>query len=302
MASSDVTHNIGCTEPALPLLEPVVERLAMPRNLLPPSPGDSQNAQVNPLDVALMDLPCGGASSGDPQSTLPTLDCSPCLAPDSALDIKPGAPSGISDDAELFVTCRVTYADHRSPPRPTTALSSSDASDKTDSLSVDSDAHFTPCEGLLCQNQNIRSQSYKAGTPSLSPTPGALLTPLSVDILAGDSSPSHPELSSDVFMHSTPPLSSPQIESNLTVIGGPTGARDADCASDHAKADEYPTITMSSPDFPLRGDEFPFSSSPPYPTTGTKRARYDDSDEVRCHKRTCGIYLKLYRSRPLQSP
>jgi hypothetical protein len=52
-----------------------------------------------------------------------------------------------------------------------------------DPPSVDSDAHFTPCEGLLFQN--IQSQSYEAGTPSLSPTPGALLTPLlTVDTLA----------------------------------------------------------------------------------------------------------------------
>jgi hypothetical protein len=69
MASSDATPNIGCTEPALPLPEPVVERLTMSRNLLPPSPGNSQNSQVKPFDVAPMHL--DGASSGDPQTTLP---------------------------------------------------------------------------------------------------------------------------------------------------------------------------------------------------------------------------------------
>lgn len=286
MASSDATPNIGCTEPALLLPEPVVEPLTMSRDLLPPSPGDSQNPQVKPLDVALMHL--GGASSGDPQTTLPTvLDCSPCSAPESA----PSAPDDIPNDAELFATRYVIYADHRSPSGPTTTVSSPDASDKTDPPSVDSDTHFTPCEGLLYQN--FRSQSYEAGTPSLSPTPGALLTPrLAVDTLARDSSPSHHEPSSDVFMHSSPPLSSPQMESNLTIIGDSARDRDVGCTSGDAKIDDYPAITMSSPNFPLHGDEFSGSSSPPYPTTGTKRARYDDSDEVRCQKRTCGIYLK----------
>jgi hypothetical protein len=286
MASSDATPNIGCTEPALPLPEPVIERLTMSRDLLLPSPGDSQNCQVKvkPLDVAPMHL--SGPSSGDPQTTL--LDCFPsCLAPDSA----PSAPDNIPNDAELFVTRHVTYADHRSPSGSTSTVSS-DASDKADPPSVDSDAHFTPCEGLVYQN--VRSQSYEAGTPSLSPTPGALLTPLlSVDALARSSSPLHPEPSSDVFMHSSPPLSSPQIESDLTIIGdSATRDRYAGCTSGDAKIDDYPAMTMSSPNFPLHGDDFSVSSSPPYPTTGTKRARYDDSDEVRCQKRTCRIYLK----------
>jgi len=282
MACSDVTPNIGCTEPALPLPGPVVEPVTMSRDLLYPSPGDSQNSQVKPLDVAPMHL--GGASSGDPQTTLPAvLDCSPCSAPEP-----PSAPDDIPNDAELTVTRHVTYADHRSPSGSTTTVSSPDASDKTDPPSVDSDAHFAPCEGLLYQN--IRSQSYEAGTPSLSPTPGTLLTPLlTVDTLARDSSPSHPEPSSDVFMHSTPPLSSPQMEFNLTAIGA--SARDAGCTGGDAKIDDYPAITMSSPNFPFHGDEFSVSSSPPYPTTGTKR-RYDDSDEVCCQKRTCGTYLK----------
>lgn len=215
----------------------------------------------------------GGVSSGDSQTTHSTvLDCSPCSAPGSA----PCSPDDIPNNAELSVTRHVTFADHR----PATAVSSPDASDKTDPLS---DGHFSPCEGLLYQD--TRSQSYGAGTASLSPTSGALFTPLlTVDTLARDSSPSHPEPNSDVFIHSTPPLSSPQIESNLTIIG--------DSANSDAKIDDYPAITMSSPNFPLYGDEISFSSSPPYPTTGTKRARYDDSDEVRCQKRTCGIYLK----------
>jgi hypothetical protein len=285
MASSDATPNIGCTKPARPLPEPVVERLTMTRDLLPPSPGDSQNSQLKPLDIVPMYV--DGASSGDPQTTLPTvLDCSPCSAPDSA----PSVPDDLPNDAELFATRHVTYADHQSPSGSTTTVSSPDASDKTGPLSVDSDAHFTPCEGLLYQN--IRSQSCEAGTPSLSPAPGALPSLLTVDTLARDSSPSHAEPSSDVFMHSTPPLSSPQIESNLTLIGDSARDRDAGCTSGDAKIDDYPVITMSSPNFPLHGDEFSVSSSPPYSTTGTKRARYDDSDEVRCQKRTCGIYLK----------
>lgn len=243
----------------------------MLRDSLPQSSGESQNSQPTRPDVAPMSL--GGVSTGDSQTTPSTvLDCSPCSAPGSA----PSALDDISNDAELFVSRHVTYADHR----PATTVSSPDASDKTD---PPSDAHFTPCEGSLYQDN--RSQSYGAGTPSLSPTPCALFTPLlTVDTLARDSSPSHPEPNSDVFMHSTPPLSSPQIESNLTIIG--------DSASGDAKIDDYPAITMSSPNFPLHGDEISFSSSPPYPTTGTKRARYDDSDEVRCQKRTCGIYLK----------
>ena len=287
MASSDATLNIGCTEPALPLPEPVVEHLTMSRDLLPPSLGDSQSPQVKPLDVAPMQL--GGASSGDPQTTLPTavFDCSPCSAPDSA----PGAPDDIPNDAELFVTRHVTYADYRSPSGPTTTVSSPDASDKADPPLVDSDAHFTPCEGLLYQS--IRSQSYEAKTPSLSPTPCTLHVPLlTVDTLARDSSPSHPEPSSDVSMHSTPPLSSPQMESNFTIIGDSARDREASCTSGDSKIDDYPAITMSSPNFPLHGDDFSVSSSPPYPTTCTKRARYDDSDEVRYQKRTCGIYLR----------
>jgi hypothetical protein len=276
MASSDTTPNIGCTEPAL-LPEPVVELLTMSRDSLHPFPGDSQNSQVKPLDVALMHL--GGASSGDPQTTLPTvLDCSPCSAPDPA----PTVPDDIPNDAELFATRHVTYADHRSPSGSTTTVSSPDASDKMDPPSVDSDAHFTPCEGLLYQN--IRSQSYEAGTPSLSPkAPAAHLTPLlTVDTLARDLSPSLLEPSSDVFMHSTPPLSSPQMEPNLTIIGDSVRDRDAGCTSADANIEDYPAITMSSPNFPLHGDEFSVSSSPPYPTAGTKRVRYDDSDEVRC--------------------
>jgi len=264
----------------------VAERLIMSRDILPPSsPNDPQNSQVKPLDIAPMYL--GGASSGDPQTTLPTvLDCSPCSAPGSA----PSAPGDIPNDAGLLVTCHVAYADRRSPSGPTTTASSPDASDKTDPPSIDSDAHFTPCEGLLYQN--IRSQSYEAGTPSLSPTPGALLTPLlTVDTLARDSSPSHPEPSSDVFMHSTPPQSSPQMECNFTIFSDSAKDRDTSC-SDDGKIDGYPAITMSSPNFPLHGDEFSVSSSPPHATAGTKRARYDDSDEVRCQKRTCDICLK----------
>lgn len=270
MASPDATPDSGCTKPALPLPEPVAECLTTSRDILPPSPSDSQNSQLKTLDVAPMHL--GGASSGGPQTTLPTvLDYSPCSAPESA----PSAPDDIPNDAEIFVTRHVTYADHRSPSGPMTTASS-DASDKMDPPSVDSDAQFIPCEGLLYQD--IQSQSYEAGTPSLSPTPGALLTPLlTVDTLARDSSPLHPEPSSDVFMHSTPPLSSPQ-----TFISDSAGDRDSGCTSGDAKIDDYPAITMSSPNFPLHGDEFSVSSSPPYPTIGTKRARYDDSDEVRC--------------------
>ena len=277
--SSDATPNIGCTEPALPLPAPVVERLTISRDSLPspPSSGDSQNPQVKPFGVAPMHL--GGASSGDPQTILPTvLDYSPCSAPDSA----PRAPDDIPDDAELFLTHHVTYADHRSPSGPTTFVSSPDASDKMDPPLVDSDTHFTPCEGLLYQN--IRSQSYEAGTPSLSPTPGVLLqvtSLLAADTLARISSPSHLDSSSDDFMRLTPPLSSPPTESNLKITGDSARDKDAGCTLGDAKIDDYPAITMSSPNFPLHGNEFSFSSSPPYPTTGTKRARHDDSEEVR---------------------
>jgi hypothetical protein len=286
MTSSDAIPDIGCIEPALPSPEPVAERLTMSRDILVLPPlSDSQNSQLKPLDVAPMHL--GGASSEDPQTTLPTIpDCSPCSAP----ELTPSPPDDTPNDGELFVTGHVTYADHRSPSGLMATASSPDASDKTDPPSVDSDAHFTPCEGLLYQN--IRSQNYEAGTPSLSPTPGALIAPLlTVDTLARDSSPSHPEPSSDVFMHSTPPLSSPQMECSLTFMSDSAGDKDAGCTSGDGKIDDYPLITMSSPNFPLHGDEFSVSSSPPYLTIGTKRARYDDSDEVRCQKQACGIYL-----------
>jgi hypothetical protein len=277
---------------ALSLPKPVVERPAMSRDLLPPSLGDPQISQVTPLDIASMDSPCDGASSGDPHTTLLSSvpDCSPCLAPDSALEIELSATDDISDDAELFVTCHATFVNHQLSSGPTHTVSSPDASDKTDPLSVDSDAHFTPRDGLIYEN--IRSQNCEAGTPSLSPTPGALLPPLlSVDTPARDSSPSHPEPSSDVFMHSTPLPSSPQIGSNLAVIKDSARDRDASYTGDHTKIDDYPAMTMSSPTLTLHGDEFSFSPSPPHQTTGTKNARYDDSDEVRCQKRTGGIYL-----------
>lgn len=262
--------------PVLSLPKPVAERPIILKDILPLSPSDSQNSQVKPPDVAQMHL-----GSGGPQTTLPTvLDCSPCSAPDLA----PRAPDDIPNDAELFVTRHVTYADHRSPSGSNTA-SSPDVSDKTNPPSVDSDAHFTPYEGLFYQN--IRSQSYEAGTPSLSPTPGTLPAPLhTVDTLARDSSPSHPEPSSDVFMHSTPPLSSPQMECNSTIFSDSARDRDAGCTTEDAKIDDYPATTMSSPNFPPHGGEFSVSSSPPYATTGTKRVRYDDSDEVRFQKRT----------------
>jgi hypothetical protein len=288
MASSEVTPNIGVTEPAFP--EPVVERLAMSRISLPPPPDNSQCSQVNVLDVVPMDLPCSGASSGDLQTILlPTvLDCSPGLAPNSAPEIETSAPDDTSDHTELFVTHHVTHADHRLPSGPTTTPSSPDASDKMDLSLVDSDAQFTPCEVLLCQN--IQSHSYKAGTPepALSPVFSALLTPLlTADTLARDSSPLLSEPNSDVFMHSSPPLSSPQIEYNVTVIGDLAEDRKADSTSDHAKIDRYPAITMSSPNFTFHGNESLFSPSPPHRTSAAKRALCDDSDEVRFQKRTC---------------
>jgi hypothetical protein len=275
-----VTPNIGFTELAFPLPEPVVERPATSRILLSPPLGNSQSSQVNPLDVASVDLPCDGSSSGEPQTALhPTaLDCSPCLA-DAALEIETSV-TGASDDVELFVTGHVTYADHRLPPGLMSSLSSPDAADRIDLPSLDSDAHFTPCE----------SHSYEVRTPepALSPTFGALLSPLlSVDNLARDSSPLHPEPDSDAFMRSTPPLSSPRMECNVAVIEDP--AREAGRTSDHARIDYYPTTTMSSPSFALHGNESLFSPSPPHRVPGAKRALYDDSDEVRCQKRTCGF-------------
>jgi hypothetical protein len=289
MAFSDLTPNIGFTEPASPLPEPVVERLAVSSISLPLPLGNSQSSQVNLLDVAPVDLPCGGASSDDPRTALhPTaLGCSPCLAPDSALKIETSPPDIISDDAEIFLTRHVDYTDHRLPSGPTTTVSSPGASDKTDLPSLDSDAHFNPCEVLLYQN--IQSHNYEAGTtgPAPSPTFGALLSPLlAVDNLARDSSPLHPDSNSDVFMHSTPPRSSPGIECDMAVFGDPAEDGEADSTSDHPRIGYYPAMTMSSPNFTLHGDESLFSPSPPHQTAGAKRALYDDSDEVRCQKRT----------------
>jgi hypothetical protein len=282
MTSSDVTPNIGFTEPVFPLPEP--EHLAMSR----PLPlGNSQSSQENLFDVAPEDPPCDGNISNDPRTALlPVSGSLPCLAPDrdSALEIEPSAPD--ISDTELFVTRRVTFTDHRSPSGPTT-VSSPGASHKMDLPLVDSDAHFTPREVLL--HQNIQSHSYEARTPepALSSTYGALLTPqLTVGTLAWDSSPSCPEPSSDVFMDSTPPLSSPQIECNVTVTGDLDRNREADLTSDHAKIDYYPAMTMSSPNFTLHGDESLSSPSPPHQMIGAKRALYDDSDEVRCQKQT----------------
>lgn len=240
--------------------------------------GNSQSSQVNLTDVTPVDLPCDGASSGDPRTALhPTaLDCPPCLA-DAALETE---TSGVSDDAELFVTGHVTYSDHRLPSGLMTTVSSPDASDRTDLPSLDSDAHFAPG----------KSHRYEAGTPepALGTTFSTLLSPLlAVDNLATDSSPLHPEPNSDAFMHSTPPLSSPGMECDVAVIGDPAG--EADCTSDHARIDYYPAMTMSSPNFTLHGDESLFSPSPPHRMPGAKRALYDDSDEVRCQKRTCGF-------------
>jgi hypothetical protein len=273
---------MGFTEPAFPLPEP--ERQAISKILLPPPFGSSQSSQENLLDVAPMDLPCDEASSGDPQATLLpiVLGCSPCLAPDFVLEIESSSPDDISDDA---VTHHVTLTDHRLPSGPTTTVSSPDASHKMDPSLVDSDAHFTPCEDSLYQK--VQSHSYEAGTPepALSPTFAPLTPQLTVDTLAWNSSPSHPEPNSDVFMDSTPPLSSPQVECNVTVIGDPAGDREADLTSDHAKIDYYPAMTMSSPNFTLHGDESLFLSSPPHQTTGAKRALYDDSDGVRRRNR-----------------
>ena len=284
MTSSDVRPNIGFTELVFPLPEP--EHLAMSR----PLPlGNSQSSQENLFDVAPEDPPCEGNISNDPRTALlPVPGSSPCLAPDrdSALEIEASAPD-ISDGAELFVTRRVTFTDHRSPSGPTTIVSSPGVSHKMDLPLVDSNAHFTPCEVLL--HQNIQSHNYEARTPepTLSPTYGALLTPqLTVGTLAWDSSPSRPEPSSDVFMDSTPPLSSPQIECNVTVTRDLAKDREADLTSERAKIDYYPAMTMSSPNFTLHGDESLSSPSPTHRMIGVKRALYDDSDEVRRQKQT----------------
>lgn len=282
MASSGVTPNIGLTEPAVP--EPVVESLTMSRISLPLPLDNSQSSQVNLLDVAPVDLLCGVARSGDHQTILPS----------SATEIETSALDDTSDDTELFVTRHVTYADHRLPSGPVTTPSSPDASDKMDLPSVDSDDQFTPREVLL--GQNIQSHNYKAGTPepALSPTFSAPLTPLlTADTLARDSSPLLSEPNSDVFMHSSPTLSSPQIEYSVTVIGDRAGDGEANRNSDHARIDCYPTMTMSSPNFTFHGDESLFSPSPPHQTTAAKRALFNDtSDEVRCQTRTCGLIEK----------
>ena len=282
MASSGVTPNIDFTEPAVP--EPVVESLTMSRISLPLPLDNSQSSQVNLLDAAPVDLLCGVARSGDHQTTLPS----------SAPEIETSALDDTSDDTELFVARHVTYADHRLPSGPVTTPSSPDASDKMDLPSVDSDDQFTPCEVLL--GQNIQSHNYKAGTPepALSPTFSAPLTPLlTADTLARDSSPLLSEPNSDVFMHSSPTLSSPQIEYSVTVIGDRAGDGEANRNSDHARIDCYPTMTMSSPNFTFHGDESLFSPSPPHQTTAAKRALFNDtSDEVRCQTRTCGLIEK----------
>lgn len=299
MASSGVTPNIGFTEPAVP--EPVVESLTMSRISLPPPLDNSQSSQVNLLDVAPVDLLCGVARPGDHQTILPptVLDSASRLAQSSAPEIETSALDDTSDDTELFVTRHVSYADHRLPSGPVTTPTSPDASDKMDLPSVDSADQFTPCEVLL--GQNIQSHNYKAGTPepALSPTFSAPLTPLlTADTLARDSSPLLSEPNFDVFMHSSPTLSSPQIEYSVTVIGDRAGDGEANRNSDHAKIDCYPTMsypimTMSSPNFTFHGDESLFSPSPPHQTTAAKRALFNDtSDEVRCQTRTCGFIEK----------
>jgi hypothetical protein len=288
MASSGVTPSIGLAEPAFP--EPVVERT---RISLPPPLDSSQSSQVNLLDVAPMDFLCGVATSGDLQTILPPtiLDSSSCLAPNSAPEIETIALDDTSDDTELFLTRHVTYSDNRLPSGPVTSSFFPDASDKVNLPSVDSDDQFTPCEVLL--GQNIQSHGYKAGTPepALSSTFSAPLTPLlTADTLARDSSPLLSEPNSDVFMHSSPPLSSPQIECNVTVIGDLAGDREDNRNGDHARIDCYPAMTMSSPNFTFHEDEYLFSPSPPHQTTAAKRALFDDtSDEVRCQRRTCSF-------------
>lgn len=286
MASSDVTPNIGFTEPGLPLPEPVHLVMSRPLPL-----GISQSSQENLFDVSPEDSPCDGDISNDPRTALlPVSGCSPYLAPDrdSAVEIETSAPD-ISDDTELFVTRRVTFTDHRSPSGPTTIVSSPGASHKMGLPLVDSNAHFTPCDSEVLLYQNIQSHSYEARTPepALSPTYGVPLThQLTVGTLAWDSSPSRPDPSSDVFMDSTPPLSSPQIGRNVTVTGDLAGGRESGLTSDHAKIDYYPAMTMSSPNFTLHGDESLSSPSPPHQMIGAKRALYDDSDEVRRQNQT----------------
>ncbi|KAH9999381.1 hypothetical protein BJV77DRAFT_1064286 [Russula vinacea] len=144
--------------------------------------------------------------------------------------------------------------------------------------------------------------NYKAGTPepALSPTFSAPLTPLlTADTLARDSSPLLSEPNSDVFMHSSPTLSSPQIEYSVTVIGDRAGNGEANRNSDHARIDCYPTITMSSPNFTFHGDESLFSPSPPHQTTAAKRALFNDTSD---EEPTSAKPVKRIRTETMSSP
>src|SRR6266851_5765496 len=272
MVSSDSTYNDGFTDRAVAPPQPIIDRSEVSRMSSPLLSGSAQSSQEN---HAPMDFSSGGARSGDSRTALlPVLGCSPCLATTSALktETENSASNDISDNAELFVTRHVTDPEQKVPLGPTTNSSSPDASvpppDDTDTQS--NTREVFPCDytqSLICD--------LKTPGPTLGQTPAAPLTPgCAVDTLARDSSLSPIVGTSGIFMHLTPPLSSPLTGCNVSTV-------EVDCSSNRAEIDDYPAITMSSPTFGLHEDEPPSSPSPPHRTTSTKRAQRDESDEVR---------------------
>lgn len=228
--------------------------------------GNAQCPPENLLDVTPVHFPCGSTDSGDHQTApLPAvLGCSSCLETDTIVGTE---TNDVSDKAELSVARHITYAEHKLPLGPTTAVSPSDASDTTDLCSLDSDPQFTCHEISLCEYS--KSRPYRAEAPGL--VPGPTLGPLTPLVPVGtlDSSPSHVGRNHGVSMHLTTPRSS--------------GNREADCMSNHSEINDYPARTMSSPTYIAHGDESSLSSSPPrQTTTRTKPYQYDESDEVRC--------------------
>jgi hypothetical protein len=255
---------------ALPALELVVERQV----LSPLSSDSAPKSQQNLVDVAPVDLPPDTSpvdSQTAPLSTI--LGGSSFFA---AVKTETSEPS-----AEPSVTHCIAYPEYKLSSGSTITVSSPDTSDTMGLPLVEPDARLTSSEDL-CEY----AHAYDAGAPrpALGPTPGFRRTHLPpVDTL--DSSPPHGGLSSDVSMQLTPPPSSPRTEFSVIVVAGQVGDKDADFSSSHSEIDDYSARTMSSPNFILGDDEPSLSSPPPLrKTTGTKRAQYYESDEVRCQK------------------
>lgn len=239
-----------------------------------------------------MDSSHGGARSSDPRSVTalpPTvLGCSPFLARDPAPESGISASNDISDNAALLVTHHVSYPAQKLTSGPTTVISSPGALEITVLSPVDKDAPLSIREVLPCDHKQSSACDVKTPGPVSSQTSGALLPPLCLmDTLAGNTSPSHVVQTSGIFMGLTPPPSSPPTECNVSVAESLVRDGEADCLSSPTEIDGYPAMTMSSPNLVFREDEPP-SSPPCHQTMTTKRAQCDDSDEVRCQKRSLG--------------